>query len=198
MWRKSTLSLFFLIFLTTYIIEGEIHVMSTQKLGLKYYASSDVNNPPKYKHAGDACFDIEADCSNLKNNSQVFSTLFFVGTDQKYPDIVLKPGDRYIIPTGLFIECAHGYELQIRPRSGLSSKGIAVAFGTIDENYRGEIGVIIANNSDTNFNIKHGDRIAQGAYKPVTEAMFIAVNSQEDLSKTTRGADGFGSTGTEK
>jgi dUTP pyrophosphatase len=168
--------------------------------GLKYFSNSKItNDPPKYKHDDDACFDIQASFEDLFANQNFM--LNVIGKDitsdetVKIPNIVLKPGDKIIMPTGLYIECAHGWEVQIRPRSGLSSKGIHVEFGTIDENYRGEIGINISNQSNENFIIKHGDRIAQGAYRQSPKAMFIKINSKEELSQTERGENGFGSTG---
>ena len=111
--------------------------------------------------------------------------------------IILKPRERKIIPTGLAIALPVGFEAQIRPRSGLAIKnGITVlnSPGTIDADYRGEIGVILINLSDINFTIKRGMRIAQMIISPV-----ISINWEEMdiLPKTSRGASGFGSTGTE-
>ena len=111
--------------------------------------------------------------------------------------IILKPRERKIIPTGLAIALPVGFEAQIRPRSGLAIKnGITVlnSPGTIDADYRGEIGVILINLSDINFMIKRGMRIAQMIISPV-----ISINWEEMdiLPKTSRGASGFGSTGTE-
>jgi dUTP pyrophosphatase len=111
--------------------------------------------------------------------------------------IILKPRERKIIPTGLAIALPVGFEAQIRPRSGLAIKnGITVlnSPGTIDADYRGEIGVILINLSDINFTIERGMRIAQMIISPV-----ISINWEEMdiLPKTSRGASGFGSTGTE-
>jgi dUTP pyrophosphatase len=110
-------------------------------------------------------------------------------------DIVLKPMERTIVTTGLFMELPVGYEAQVRPRSGLAAKyGLTVlnSPGTIDADYRGEIGVILANLSQTAFTIKNGERVAQ---------MVIAKHERADweevqtLSETSRGTGGFGSTG---
>jgi dUTP pyrophosphatase len=111
--------------------------------------------------------------------------------------IILKPRERKIIPTGLAIALPVGFEAQIRPRSGWAIKnGITVlnSPGTIDADYRGEIGVILINLSDINFTIERGMRIAQMIISPV-----ISINWEEMdiLPKTSRGASGFGSTGTE-
>ena len=109
--------------------------------------------------------------------------------------ISLKPLERTIVKTGLFIELPIGYEAQVRPRSGLAAKkGITVlnAPGTIDADYRGEIGVILANISNEDFIIEDGERIAQLVIAKHERAEWVEVN---ELSETLRGAGGFGSTG---
>ena len=110
--------------------------------------------------------------------------------------ITLKPLERTIVKTGLFIELPIGYEAQVRPRSGLAAKkGITVlnAPGTVDADYRGEIGVILANISNEDFIIEDGERIAQLVIAKHERAEWKEV---EILSDTSRGAGGFGSTGT--
>ena len=107
----------------------------------------------------------------------------------------LKPLERSIVGTGLFIELPIGFEAQVRPRSGLAAKkGITVlnAPGTIDADYRGEIGVILVNLSNEDFIIENGERIAQLVIAKHERAEWIEV---EELSDTSRGAGGFGSTG---
>jgi dUTP pyrophosphatase len=109
--------------------------------------------------------------------------------------IVLKPFERILVKTGLFIELPVGYEAQVRPRSGLAlKKGITVLNtpGTIDADYRGEIGVILINLSNEDFVIENGERIAQLVIAKYEQAQLIEVN---ELSETQRGAGGFGSTG---
>ncbi|MEE9349084.1 MAG: dUTP diphosphatase [Flavobacteriaceae bacterium] len=109
--------------------------------------------------------------------------------------ITLKPMERIIVKTGLYIALPNGYEAQVRPRSGLAIKnGISVlnAPGTIDADYRGEIGVILINLSNENFIIKDGDRIAQMVIAKYKQANWISV---ETLDETERGEGGFGSTG---
>ena len=109
--------------------------------------------------------------------------------------ITLAPLDRAIIKTGLFIELPVGYEAQVRPRSGLAAKkGITVlnAPGTIDADYRGEVGVILVNLSNDNFTIENGERIAQLVIAKHERAEWIEV---AELSETSRGEGGFGSTG---
>jgi dUTP pyrophosphatase len=110
-------------------------------------------------------------------------------------DIILKPLERSIIPTGLFMALPVGYEAQVRPRSGLAAKyGLTVlnSPGTIDADYRGEIGVILVNLSNTDFTIKNGERVAQMVIAKHERAKWNPVQS---LSETSRGAGGFGSTG---
>lgn len=109
--------------------------------------------------------------------------------------ILLKPLERQLIKTGLFIALPEGYEAQVRPRSGLAlKKGISVlnAPGTIDADYRGEIGVILINLSDKDFTINDGERIAQLVVASHVQALW---NEVEVLEETSRGAGGFGSTG---
>jgi dUTP pyrophosphatase len=109
--------------------------------------------------------------------------------------IVLKPLERAIVKTGLYIELPVGFEAQVRPRSGLAAKkGITVlnAPGTIDADYRGEIGVILVNLSDEEFVVENGERIAQLVIAKHKRAEWTEVN---ELSETSRGEGGFGSTG---
>ncbi len=109
--------------------------------------------------------------------------------------IVLKPLERTIVKTGLFIALPSEYEAQVRPRSGLAAKkGITVlnAPGTIDADYRGEIGVILVNLSNEDFEINDGERIAQLVIAKYEQAHWIEVKT---LDETDRGAGGFGSTG---
>jgi dUTP pyrophosphatase len=111
-------------------------------------------------------------------------------------DIVLKPLERVLVPTGLYIELPIGYEAQIRPRSGLAlKKGITFLNtpGTIDADFRGEINILLANISHEDFVIKDGERIAQMVINQHERAEWIEVDV---LEKTTRGAGGYGSTGT--
>jgi len=110
--------------------------------------------------------------------------------------VALKPLERVLVPTGLFMQIPAGYEGQVRPRSGLAAKhGITVLNtpGTIDADYRGEIKVILVNLSDTPFVIEPGERIAQMVFARCEQAQWEEV---ESLDETLRGAGGFGSTGT--
>lgn len=110
-------------------------------------------------------------------------------------DITIRAGERALVPTGLKIGLPAGYELQIRPRSGLALKhGITLPNtpGTIDEDYRGEIGVIVLNAGQEDFVITRGMRIAQAVLAPVIRLTWVEVSA---LDETARGAGGFGSTG---
>jgi len=131
---------------------------------------------PSYATAGAAGLDLSA----------------AIGENEK---ITLKPGKRTLVPTGLQIHLPDGFEAQIRPRSGLALKnGIALvnAPGTIDADYRGEIGVILVNLGEDDFQITRGLRIAQMVIAPVTRADLVEMDA---LGATERGAGGFGSTG---
>ena len=129
---------------------------------------------PQYKTSGAAGADL---CALLENS------------------LTIASGKTAIVPTGLFFEIPDGYEIQIRPRSGLAAKnGVTVLNtpGTIDSDYRGEIKIILINLGDEDFVINNGDRIAQMIVAPVTQVDFSIV---ENLSETERGTGGFGSTG---
>lgn len=111
-------------------------------------------------------------------------------------DVTLAPGERALVPTGLAIALPPGYEAQVRPRSGLALKnGVTVlnSPGTVDADYRGEVGVILGNLGAEPFTVSRGMRIAQMVVAPVTQ---LAWNEVDDLSESERGAGGFGSTGT--
>jgi len=127
-----------------------------------------------------------------------YETLASAGMDLRAnltTSVVLQPMERTIVKTGLFLELPIGYEAQVRPRSGLAAKkGITVlnAPGTVDADYRGEVGVILINLSTEAFTIEHGERIAQLVVAKHERAEWHLV---EELSETSRGAGGFGSTG---
>ncbi|MBI5574713.1 MAG: dUTP diphosphatase [Elusimicrobia bacterium] len=128
---------------------------------------------PQYQHSGDSCIDL----TNAGKN------------------IILKPFSREIVPTGIKVAVPDGFELQIRPRSGLAlKKGITVlnAPGTIDSGYRGEVCVILHNSSNKTVKIKSGERIAQSALCKVEKICWQEV---KNLNKTKRNEGGFGSTG---
>ena len=135
-----------------------------------------------------------------KSNHELphYETIASAGMDLRaniLEPITLKPLERTIVKTGLFIELPLSYEAQVRPRSGLAAKkGVTVlnAPGTIDADYRGEIGVILVNISNEDFVIENGERIAQLIIAKHERAEWLAV---EELSETSRGEGGFGSTG---
>lgn len=134
---------------------------------------------PTYETAGAAGADIRA---NLP-------------ADIRAEGFTLAPMERRIVPTGLRVEIPEGYEMQIRPRSGLALKhGISLPNtpGTIDSDYRGPLGVLLINLGDAPFTFHHGDRVAQAIVAPVVQARFALA---EGLSDTARGTGGFGSTG---
>jgi len=129
---------------------------------------------PKYETEASAGMDLRANIQEL---------------------IVLKPLERILIKTGLFIEMEQGFEAQVRPRSGMAyKKGLTVlnAPGTIDADYRGEIGVILVNLSNEIVSIEPGERIAQLVFAKYEQAIFVET---EQLNDTKRGSGGFGSTG---
>ena len=148
------------------------------------------NELPKYAHKGDAGFDLRANVEEIENDNYLFNAIKFNATT-----IILNPGGRVLIPTGLYMAIPEGYELQIRPRSGLALKhGITVVNtpGTIDAVYRGNIGVILMNNGTEHFIIEQGDRIAQGVLNKVEEANLIEA---ESLDETDRSDSGYGKSG---
>ena len=134
---------------------------------------------PAYETDGAAGMDLRA---NFKD-------------DMRGSGMRLAVGERALIPTGLAMALPIGFEAQIRPRSGLAlKKGVSLVNspGTVDSDYRGEVGIIIINHGDEIFEVNHGDRIAQVVFAPVTRAALIEVST---LDETDRGVDGFGSTG---
>jgi dUTP pyrophosphatase len=134
---------------------------------------------PAYQTAGSAGADI---CANLP-------------ADMRAAGFILQPMERAIVPTGLRVAIPQGYEMQIRPRSGLALKhGITLPNtpGTIDSDYRGPLGVALVNLGAAPYVVQHGDRIAQCVVAPVVQAGFSVVNALDD---TSRGQGGFGSTG---
>lgn len=147
----------------------------SSKIPIKFINKSELKNPT-YAKLGDSGFDLRANEGGS-----------------------LKPLERKLVPTGLFFELPEGYELQVRPRSGMALKhGITVLNtpGTVDTNYRGEVGIILVNLSNKEYSWEKGERIAQGvvAHRLGTEySELIEVN---EITETERGSDGFGSTGT--
>lgn len=132
------------------------------------------------------------------NELPAYATSLSAGMDIRAnlsESLILQPLERRLVPTGLFLEIPEGFEVQIRPRSGLAFKhGITVlnSPGTIDADYRGEVGVLLVNLSNEPFEIQHGERIAQMVVASYTQAELIETT---ELSATDRGSGGFGSTG---
>ena len=136
---------------------------------VKFKKLTDTAIPFKYSREGDACMDMYADM-----------------------DAVLYPHETVIIKTGIAVEIPEGFEGIVRGRSGLATQGINVHIGTIDATYRGDVGVIVTNNSLQLFGIHKGNRIAQFTVKPVYPVHLTEV---EELSETERGEQGYGSSG---
>ena len=147
------------------IADGAVKVFSVLKEGALL---------PKYQTSGSAGADLHAYLAE---------------------PITLNPMERKLIPTGLFVELPVGYELQVRPRSGLALKyGITVLNtpGTVDSDYRGELCVLLVNLGSEPFTVQNGDRIAQAVVAQVVQVSFVQTDA---LSKTGRGTGGYGSTG---
>lgn len=139
--------------------------------------------------------------NNSKNELPQYATPQSAGLDLRaniQQDIVLNPGQRTLVPTGLHIQLPVGYEAHIRPRSGLAIKhGITClnSPGTIDADYRGDVGVILINHGTEPFVIKQGERIAQMVIAKHETAEWESVESMDQLEDTERGSDGYGHTG---
>ncbi len=151
--------------------------MTQVTIHVTYDESADRAVPlPSYETSGAAGADVRA---NLPSKGS----------------ISVEPGERVLVPTGLRLQIPSGYEVQLRPRSGLALKhGITLpnSPATIDSDYRGPLGVIVMNAGRDAFQIAHGDRIAQMLVAPVLQAAFVVVDA---LNETDRGTGGFGSTG---
>ena len=148
------------------------------------------NKLPEYAHKGDAGFDLRANVEEIENDNYLFNAIRFNTTT-----IILNPGGRVLIPTGLYMAIPEGYELQIRSRSGLALKNGIFCLnspGTIDADYRGNVGVILANFSDTPFIINPGDRVAQAVLNKFEKIEWKEVTT---LDETERGTGGFGHSG---
>jgi dUTP pyrophosphatase len=146
-------------------------------------------------------FDIRAylaDIKKFKENNHKLGLSPFYDFDNETGELKLYPGGRVLIPTNIRLEIPPGYELQVRPRSGtVLKKGLSVANtpGTIDADYRGEVGVIVINlNNSSMIRIKHGERIAQGVFCKIYVPDFELVETVSELNTSDRGDGGFGST----
>lgn len=153
--------------------------------------NKSTNELPQYAHSSDAGFDFRADINGIENDKFLFNSIYNP-VDQ---NLIINPGGRALIPTGLHMAIPEGYELQVRPRSGLALKyGISILNtpGTIDSGYIGNIGIIVINHGDKPFMIYQGDKIAQGVFNKIVTVSFENVNT---LEETSRGEGGFGHTG---
>jgi len=143
-------------------------------LNINFVNNSD-NPDPNWAKEGDSGLDLRANLTE---------------------PITLKPLKRVLVPTGLHFQLPIGYDMDIKSRSGLAFKnGIMILTGTIDNNYRGEIKVLLFNTGEEDFVINHGDRIAQAVIRPVVTNIFGKLIKTETLEVSNRNADGFGSTG---
>lgn len=154
-----------------------------------------INKLPSYAKEHDAGFDLMADFS------QIFENDAFKGNGKYYYEdrsLIIFRGGRVLIPTLNHVAIPVGYEIQVRPRSGLALKyGITILNtpGTIDSSYRDGIGIILFNNGEDDFIIRQGDRIAQGVLNKIEEVEWLKVGSIEELGETERGMGGFGHSG---
>lgn len=141
------------------------------------YINKSTNEDPKFAYEGDSGFDLRADIEE---------------------SVTLKPGERVLIPTGLYFELVKGLELQVRPRSGLAIKnGITVlnSPGTVDSHYRGEVKIPLINLGQEPFTVVKGDRIAQAVIAPVYGEGKVKLNKTDSINETVRGEGGFNSSG---
>lgn len=152
------------------------------------------------KHETDSCYDIcvyipskevLAELAKDKDDDRFTKVLNHLNEDD---NIVLKTGETITVPTNICFDLPHNIECQCRPRSGLTSQGITVGWGTVDEDYRGDVGIIITNTSGEDFIIKSGERIAQVYFNRKTKVI-LEDHTGEEISETDRGDAGFGSTG---
>lgn len=141
------------------------------------FINKSSNKDPEYVYDGDSGFDLRANCGE---------------------SMTIKPLERFVVPTGLYFKIPVGYELQIRPRSGLAAKqGLTVLNtpGTVDQGYTGEVKIILVNVSNEPTKIIQGDRIAQAVLCPVLTKLSATLKPVDSLVDTDRGDGGFGSTG---
>ena len=157
------------------VVENDLYKVKTK------FVNTSKNEDPTYAKEGDSGFDLRAELTEMGGK------------------LTLKPFERVLIPTGLYFELPKGYEMQVRPRSGLSFKtGLMAILGTVDTGYRGEVKVIMINLSDKEVTIEQGERVAQAVITSRISTDFgqlIKLNSIDQLSQTKRGSGGFGSTG---
>ena len=161
-------------------MEQELKNMMTEEVSNNIslgFRNISNNQDPEYVYEGDSGFDLRA---NLES------------------PVTLKPLERHLVPTGLYFQIPEGYEIQVRPRSGLASKqGISVLNtpGTVDQGYTGEVKVILVNLSNDKVTIEHGERVAQAVLCPVLTKRNTTLTKLNNITSTDRGEGGFGSTG---
>ena len=164
---------------------------------------NDSNNKlPKYETVDSAGLDVRADLSHVESVSDITihgpGQIIPANSANAVKMIALEPGSRALIPTGLYVEIPSGYEIQVRPRSGLALKeGISLVncIGTVDADYRGNIGLIVINHGLKTVYIEDGERIGQLVLNKVERIDWKEVFSKDDLGSTERGEGGFNSTG---
>lgn len=153
-----------------------------------YYKNLSDNKDPEYTKEGDSGIDLRANLLAIEAHDRNFNR-----TNLTY---TLMPFQRSLIPTGIFVQLPLGYDMTIKPRSGLAYRyGIDVMAGVIDNTYRGELKVLLINLGDEPFIIKHGDRIAQGVVRPVLNSASVMLVKTDELDLTERNESGFGSSG---
>lgn len=146
---------------------------------------------PKYETDGAVAIDLRASL----DGHPLARVLARPGTDERELCVILGPHQHAYFPVGFAFEIPDGFELQVRPRSGLAFRNQVVAWhpiGTVDSDYRGEVQAALHNRGTQSYIVWHGDRIAQGVIAPVVRAELVEA---EELSETARGGNGFGSTG---
>ena len=153
-----------------------------------------LNQLPRYETPESAGCDLRAEL-NLVNEKLLFNAKTVRTLENVVTELIIYPGGRALIPTGIKMALPVGFEAQVRPRSGLALKyGITVLNtpGTIDSDYRGDVGVVLINHGTEPFVVNQGDRIAQLVITQITQVQFVPV---DELQETNRGTGGFGSTG---
>jgi len=156
---------------------------------LRFKKLHDSATIPEYQTSGSAGFDLHAVIDPVIEKS------YNIHSEENWPTIEIYPGKQFVVKTQLSCAIPEGYEMQIRPRSGMAFKHkitVTNSPGTIDSDYRGEIMIMLYNLGDAPFEIKNGDRIAQGVISKVPQPEIVEV---EELDETDRGVGGFGSTG---
>jgi len=177
---------------TIFTVKDNVIIANDKAVTVKFFALKDAVIPKK-EYAGDSGMDVR-----LYNLSYVKTSFGGIIVDESKNTIHIAPGSIVLLPTGIYAAVPEGYEIQVRPKSGLSlKKGLSIVNspGTIDSNYRGMIGVIVHNITPNMLDLTVGDKIAQLVVTKLPSINVVEVNSVEELENTDRGANGFGSTG---